>query len=134
MNGLGTWVAAALALSCSTDKMPCTDSGDAWLDMPQSRVAAVSEVRTEGVCEVIKPEGGCPAGTCVEGPAGEQRRIIPVRSRSRGSCTVTVVFTDECPAQSLTYRFDGPLDNCCADVCFRGSMASYAIGACASSP
>jgi len=132
MSRLDAWVAAALALSCSTDKMPCTEAGDAWLDLPQSRVGAVAEVQTDGVCEAVKPEGSCAAGKCVEGAAGDQRRIVPVHGRSRGSCTVTVAFTDNCPEQSPTYRFDGPLDNCCADVCFRGSMASYAIDACAS--
>ena len=125
-------VLTVIALSCSTDKMPCMQSGDAWLEMPQSRVAAIADVRTEGVCDAVKPVGGCTSGTCVERTAGEQTRIVSVLGRARGSCKVTVVFTDDCPDQSLNYRFDGPLDNCCADVCFRGEMPRYAIDACAS--
>ena len=132
MSRLGACVVSVFAVSCSTDKMPCTQSGDAWLEMPQSRVAAVAEVRTEGVCDAVKPVGSCTVGSCGERTPGVQTRIISVHGRSRGSCKVTVAFTDDCPEQSVNYRFDGPLDNCCADVCFRRDMADYAIDACAS--
>jgi hypothetical protein len=131
MVKFGTWAALALALSCSQDKLPCTDSGEAWLYVPQSRVGAVAEVRTEGVCEAVKPVGDCAPSDCVTSPDGEQLRVVPVRGRSPGRCTVTVAFTDDCPDQPLAYQFGGPLNNCCADVCFRRTMGSYAIDACA---
>lgn len=119
-------------LSCSTDKIPCTDSGEAWLDLPQSRVTAVARIRTEGVCEAIKPEGACDTRSCVSGQDGQQRRIVPVRGLAHGTCKVTVEFSDDCPAETLNYKFGGAIDDCCADVCFRPTQESYAIGACAS--
>ena len=128
----GMCLVAAVLLSCSTDKLPCTDSGEAWLVIPESRVSAVAEVRAEGVCEVLKPAGDCAVATCVNGEDGQQRRLLPVRGRSQGTCTVTVSYADDCPSESVSYKFGGPLDNCCADVCIRSSRGP-SVHACSTS-
>ena len=134
MGRLSAWLWVALTAACSEEELPCASSGDGWLDLPQSRVAAVRAVLTAGVCDAVMPRGPCSSGECFTGKDGEQRRLIIVRGREPGLCTVTVVFADDCQAQSVEYKFGGPLDSCCADACLRQGKTSYAIDACASTP
>lgn len=131
MGKVGAWVWVALVVGCSQEEMPCRDPGEGWIELPQSRVAAISAVRVQGGCDAVKPRFACSAGECFVDEHGEERRVIRVVGRSPGRCTVTVVFADGCGEQALAYEFGGPTNDCCADACLRPSEASYAIDACA---
>src|SRR5688572_14979859 len=133
MAKLGTSLLAAWTISCATDKLPCTDSGDAWLTVPQSRVSALLELQVEGPCEAPKPTDGCTISSCVKGGDGQDLRLVAVHARSPGTCTVTVTYTDDCPPESVAYTFGGPLDNCCADACIRTNKTK-AAAACVGAP
>src|SRR5262249_17330837 len=116
---------ATLSSSCTDGgKEPCMDPGHGTFLVPESRNDAISDIRTEGVCEVFAPTDGCDAGGCFEPPDGEPRLRFLVIGREQGNCTVTVEFSDGCPPAELKYEFGGPLDNCCSETCSRSASES----------
>jgi hypothetical protein len=74
--------------------------------VPESRAQAISDVRTDGVCEVFSPVAGCDAGGCFDPPDGEPRLKYLVIGSDHGACTVTVEFSDGVCSRSASESLD----------------------------
>ena len=105
--------------ACST--MPCVNSGAGYLAIPESRVPAIDEIQSEGVCDVYSPTEGCDSGQCRDSLDGGPSQVFMVVGHAHGNCTVTVTFSDGADPQVEQYRFGGPINNCCNEICAIGA-------------
>jgi len=101
-------------------KLPCTDTGEGSLVIPDSRVDAVLDIQSDGGCEVFAPVADCDAGGCVDWRDAGPSHSYRVVSQNPGECTVTVTFSDGCEPEVFEFVFGGPIDNCCSEACARG--------------
>lgn len=78
-------LSAVLGVAC-IGKQPCTQSGDGFLVVPESRVDAIAEIQVDGDCEVFAPVADCDAGGCIEWRDAGPSRPYRVTARERGEC------------------------------------------------
>ena len=94
--------------------------GAGALAIPESRVPAIDEIQSQGVCEVYAPTEGCDSGQCRDSLDGGPSQVFMVVGHAQGNCTVTVTFSDGADPLVAEYRFVGGHDNCCNEICVIG--------------
>ncbi len=99
--------------------LPCTNNGMSYLVVPESRVAFLDSIEANGICDVYAPAEDCDAGQCPTAGDAGLSLLFPVVGRAQGRCTVTATFTDGMEPLISSYKFGGPLDNCCTEICAR---------------
>jgi hypothetical protein len=90
--------------------------GTSVLKVPETRVASITEIETQGPCDVYAPTESCDAGHCAEGDAGLEQ-LFQVVPRARGECSVVVRFSDGGEPLEQRFSFGGPLNSCCNQIC-----------------
>jgi hypothetical protein len=121
-----------VSISACHGAPPCTDSGVARLPIAEARLPTILSISTNGdaECQVEVPED-CGEDRCYESMNDGRIRMASVSAARRGQCQVTIEFSDGCRPVTLSYRFRGPIENCCEDVCFSQGGGGSIAAACA---
>ena len=105
-------------------QQPCIGNNDAWLRIPQSRIAQIAEITSEGVCTVGSSPASCDAGGCLKASDGGVTAHFVVTGTAPGTCTVTVTYSDGSPPEDAQFSFvNGPIQYCCEAVCAKTAGA-----------
>jgi hypothetical protein len=119
-----------LCVACSD--LPCTESGSAFMTIPELLVPSVTSISSDGEagCEAAVPTGNCVGTECTKAPDGSKARLVAVKAMRTGQCTVTVTFSNGCAPHVAVFQFGGAKDNCCSDVCVRSGEGHVVPSSC----
>jgi hypothetical protein len=116
-------LAMVWGIACTIEQ-PCVQSGDAIVFVPESRVEMLTDIQVDGPCEVFAPASACDAGgDCLTEADGGLVRRYRVAANERATCVVSLSFSDGCQ-EIYELKFGGPMNNCCSEICLRGSVTS----------
>jgi len=120
---------AVIMCGCMGDPA-CTKDGSNALMIPVTRLASVSAVSAAGACRVGPLPTSCSAAPRCIDALGQQSAEVVVSPTARGTCTVTVAFSDGCAPETHVYEVGGPYENCCEANCIQPTPWMIVGGSC----